>query len=218
MRRAPSAQARAFFHSGFTLLEVLIAIAIFALISAMAYGALNQALRTRDRVDEERQFWHALTLIFLRMEDDIGQARARGVRDAGGTALAPFVGQPTDTRAVGAPSLEFTRAGVPVFGDGLQSDLQRVGYRLAEGTLTRLAWAQLDRSPQSQAQQAPLLTGVEELRLRFYGVAGKWEEHWPPGADSSGKPPAGSELPRGVEVTLKLTGRGEFTRLFLVHE
>ncbi len=196
--------------SGFTLLEVLIAVAIFALISAMAYGALNQSLRTRDRVEEERQFWHALTLVFLRMEDDIGQARARGVRDNGGASLPAFVGQPTDTRAVGAPSLEFTRAGVPVFGDGVRSDLQRVAYQLAEGVLTRLAWPELDRSPQSQAQEAPLLTGVEELRLRFFSAAGKWEERWPPAA--------GNELPRGVEVTLMLIGRGEITRLFLVHE
>lgn len=204
--------------AGFTLLEVLIAIAIFALISAMAYGALNQALRTRDRVEEEREFWHALTLIYLRMEDDIGQARARGVRDVGGALLPPFVGQPTDARAVGAPNLEFTRAGVPVFGDGVRSDLQRVGYRLAEGVLTRLAWAELDRSPQSQAQEAPLLEGVEELRLRFYSAAGKWEERWPPGADSLGKPTTGNELPRGVEVTLRLAGRGELTRLFLAYE
>jgi len=204
--------------AGFTLLEVLIAIAIFALISAMSYGALNQALRTRDRVEEEREFWHALTLIFLRMEDDIGQARARGVRDIGGALLPPFVGQPTDVRAVGAPNLEFTRAGVPVFGDGVRSDLQRVGYRLAEGVLTRLTWAELDRSPQSEAREAPLLGGVEELRLRFFSAAGKWEERWPPGADSFGKPAAGNELPRGVEVTLKLTGRDELTRLFLVYE
>jgi general secretion pathway protein J len=203
---------------GFTLLEVLIAIAIFALISAMAYGALNQSLRTRDRVEEERQFWHALSLVFLRVEDDIGQARSRGVRDNGGALLPPFVGQPTDARAVGAPNMEFTRAGVPVFGDAARSDLQRVGYRLADGVLARLAWPELDRSPQSQTLESPLLTGVEELRLRFYSAAGKWEERWPPpaGSPTPGGTPSG--LPRGVEVTLKLTGRGELTRLFLVHE
>ncbi len=205
-------------NSGFTLLEVLIAVAIFALISAMAYGALNQSLRTRDRVEAERQYWNALALVFLRLEDDIGQARARGVRDNGGATLPPFVGQPTDSRAVGAPNMELTRAGVPVFGEGVRSDLQRVGYRLADGVLMRLAWAELDRAPQSQAQEAPLLTDVEELRLRFFSAAGRWEERWPPGADSFGKPPAGSELPRGVEMTIRLTDRGEITRLFLVHE
>ena len=196
--------------AGFTLLEVLIAIAIFALISAMAYGALNQSLRTRDRVEEERLYWHALSLVFLRMEDDIGQARARGVRDNGGAMLPSFVGQPTDSRAVGASNLELTRGGVPVFGESLRSDLQRVAYRLAEGELIRLAWAELDRAPQSEPQQAPLLSGVEELRIRYFSAAGRWEERWPPAAVN--------ELPRGVEVTLLLTGRGEITRLFLVHE
>jgi general secretion pathway protein J len=204
--------------AGFTLLEVLIAVAIFALISAMAYGALNQSLRTRDRVEEERLYWHALSLVFLRMEDDIGQARARGVRDNGGALLPPFVGQPTDARAVGAPNLELTRAGVPVFGEGVRSDLQRVAYGLADGVLTRLAWAELDRAPQSVPQEAPLLAGVEELRMRFYNATGRWEERWPPDANSFTNPTAGNELPRGVEVTLLLTGRGEITRLFLVHE
>ena len=203
---------------GFTLLEVMIAIAIFALISAMAYGALNQSLRTRDRVEEERQYWHALSLVFMRMEDDIGQARARSVRDYGGAAVPAFVGQPTDARALGAPNLELTRAGVPVFGEGVRSDLQRVAYRLADGVLTRLAWVELDRAPQSEPQEASLLTGVEELRLRFFGATGRWEERWPPAAGSQNPPAAGGELPRGVEVTLLLTGRSEITRLFLVHE
>ena len=152
------------------------------------------------------------------MEDDIGQARARGVRDNGGASVSAFVGQPTDTRAVGAPNLELTRAGVPVFGEGVRSDLQRVGYRLADGVLTRLAWAELDRAPQSAPQEAPLLTGVEELRLRFYSAAGRWEERWPSSTGSLNPPAAGNELPRGVEVTLILTGRSEITRLFLVHE
>lgn len=203
---------------GFTLLEVLVAIAIFALISAMAYGSLNQVLHTRDRLEEERAFWQALTLAFLRIEEDVSQARTRPVRDVDGGQRAPFIGQPTDTRRLGAASLELTHGGVLVVGEAVRSDLQRVAYRLHEGVLQRLVWPQLDRAPQAKPIEIPLLSGVEDFRLRFYHPQGAWTDSWPPLAPVPGAGPVIPELPRGVEVRLTLAERGEFTRLVLINE
>lgn len=201
---------------GFTLLEVLVAIAIFALVSAMAYGSLDQVLRTRDRLEEERVFWQALTLTFLRLEDDISQARARPVRAIDGRQLPPLLGQPTDTRSIGAASLELTHGGVLLVGEGVRSDLQRVAYRLNEGVLARLAWPQLDRAPQSTPLELPLLSGVAEFSVRFYHPQGAWTDTWPP--LSTGPAGGAPELPRGMEVKLTINERGEFTRLFLINE
>ncbi len=204
--------------AGFTLLEVLVAIAIFALASAMAYGSLDQVLRARDRLEEERGFWQALTLVMLRLEQDIGQARNRGVRDTDGRLLPPLQGQPADSLGSGAPGLELTHGGVLLSGEGLRSDLQRVAYRLEDGVLKRYIWGQLDRAPRSQPIETPLLTGVEEFRARFYDPNGAWTDTWPPPATAG--TPAGQqpEPPRGVEIRLTLTGRGEFTRLFVISE
>ncbi len=209
---------------GFTLLELLVALSIFALVSAMAYGSLVQILQSRDRLEAERQFWRALSFTFWYLQQDLGQARERGVRDVDGSPLPALRGQPLDPRALGQPSLEFTRGGVPVLSNAVRSDLQRVAYRLSDGVLYRLTWPSLDRAPQSKPVEAPLLQDVEAFNLRFFNDNG-WSEQWPPGEPanavnspsnngSNGSP----TLPRGVEVQIKFAHHDEFTRVFLVNQ
>jgi general secretion pathway protein J len=195
---------------GFTLLELLVAISIFAIISAMAYGGLARVLQDRDRLEVEHEFWRALSLTFARMEEDLSQARARSVRDLSGFTLAALRGQPTDTRALAPPNIELTRGGVLTFDAGARSDMQRVAYRLVDGSLQRLLWPVLDQAPQTKPLELPLMKNVESFQVRFYSPSGVWLDQWP--ADGASNP-----LPRGVEIKLTLTGRGEFTRLFLVN-
>ena len=197
-------------NRGFTLLELLVAISIFAIISAMAYGALARVLQDRDRLEVEHEFWRALSLTFARMEEDLSQARARPVRDLSGFTLPALRGQPTDTRAVALPSIEFTRGGVLTFDAGARSDMQRVAYRLVDGALQRILWPVLDQAPQTKPLEIPLMKNVEDFQVRFYSPAGIWLDQWP--AEGVSDP-----LPRGVEIRLTLTGKGEFTRLFLVN-
>jgi len=197
-------------HRGFTLLELLVAIGIFALISGIAYGSLTRLMSDRARLQSEQEFWRVLSLTFTRLEDDLSQARERSVRDVIGFTQPAFRGQPTDTRAIAAPSMEFTRGGVLTFSAGARSDMQRVAYRLVDGTLKRLTWPVLDLGPQTVPLETPLLNQVEEFRVRFYAPAGAWLDLWPAEGISE-------TLPRGVEVKVTLKGRGEFTRLFLVN-
>ena len=208
----PSRHVRA---AGFTLLEVLVAVGIFALLSAMAYGGLIRILDTRDRLDAERDYWRGLTMSLLQIEDDLAQARPRTIRGKDGSVRPAFLGQAVDSRALGDPSLEFTRGGLMVIGDGARSDLQRVGYRLHEGTLERLVWPALDLPPVSEPRAAPLIEHVEELRMRFYVSPGGWVDVWPPSAQT-GAPPSTNPLPAGVELTLKIEGRGEIVRVLRV--
>jgi general secretion pathway protein J len=197
-------------HRGFTLLELLVAIGIFAVISGIAYGSLTRLMDDRARLQAEQAFWSRLSLTFARMEEDFSQARERSVRDVIGFTQPAFRGQPTDTRALAPPSVEFTRGGVLTFSDGARSDLQRVAYRLVDSTLQRLTWPVLDLGPQTTPAESPLLNDVEEFHVRFYAPAGTWLDVWPTEGISD-------ILPRGVEVKMTLKGRGEFTRLFLVN-
>lgn len=208
----PSFRARA---AGFTLLEVLVAVGIFALFSAMAYGSLLRILDTRDRLDAERDFWRTLSLSLMLVEDDLAHARSRTVRGIDGLERPAFLGLPVDNRALGDPSLEFTRGGQMVLGDGARSDMQRVGYQLREGTLSRLVWPALDQPVVSEPRAAPLLEHVEELRVRFYMQPGGWVNSWP-ATTQTGVAMPNNALPAAVELTLKLEGRGEIVRVFLV--
>lgn len=212
----PSRHARA---SGFTLLEVLVAIGIFALFSAIAYGSLFRILDTRDRLETEREYWRGLSLSLMLIEEDLAQARARTIRGTDGLVRPAFLGQAVDSRALGDPSLEFTRGGQIVLGDGARSDLQRVGYQLREGTLLRLTWPALDQPVVSEPRAAPLLEQVETLQVRFYdkpgAQPGRWVDTWP-ASSLTGAPPPSDSLPAAVELTLKIKDRGEIMRVFRV--
>lgn len=197
-------------QKGLTLLELVVAVAIFALFSVMAYGALDQILTQRDHLEREQIFWRTFSLVMLRLQDDLAQARPRSVRDIDGNLLPPLRGQPTDTRALAEPTIEFTRGGVLELNDGAHTVLQRVGYRLRDDTLWRLIWPVLDRSPQTQPSETQLLKEVESFSVRFFGPTGDWLEQWPTEDVSDA-------LPRGIELTLRLQGRGQFTRFFVVN-
>jgi general secretion pathway protein J len=214
------------FVRGFTLLELLVAIGVFALFSTMAYGGLMQILESRDRVDVERTYWTGLARAFLRIEDDLLHARERSVRSVAGTPLPALQGQPTDTRAVADPPLEFTRGGVITLSEGARSDLQRVAYKFEDGRLWRLTWPVLDRAPTTKPQETVLLEDVEDFQARFFGgvpVAGAPAAApvaaAPPSAQATWPPTGGSltALPQAVELTIKLRGRGELKRVFLVN-
>ena len=192
---------------GFTLLELLVAIGIFAVISAVAYGTLINILNTRDRLDEERTFWRALSLTFLRIEDDLSQTRNREVRDIDGiTSLAALKMGGTNTPGLDEFSLEFTRGGAPIGDDSAKSDLQRVAYRRTDdGVLQRLVWRVLDRAPtqESKPLAMTLLKNVEDFQATFKEAA------------SARLPISGQ--PRAIVVKITLTGKGEFKRLFLIN-
>lgn len=195
---------------GFTLLEVLVAVGIFALTSAMAYAGLTRMLETRERLSTEQQFWRGLTLAFAQIEDDLSQVRPRTGRDTIGNPQPAFRGQPVDPRAVSEPSMQFTRGGVFVLGEGSAPDIVHVGYRLREGRLLRLVWPALDQTAVAEPREMPLLANATAFETRFRAPNGAWVDRWPAGTDLK-------EVPGAVEVKLTLEGRGEFTRVFLVN-
>jgi len=195
---------------GFTLLEVLIAVAVFAVFSTLAYGTLSRLLDSRDRIESERVFWRQLALGFVQIEDDVGNARARTIRDVYGNPAPAFRGQPTDTRAVSEPTFALTRGGLFVLGESAQPDLARIGYRLVEGRLERLVWPALDQPAQIEPRAVTLFENVSEFRARFYAGPTGWADAWPAQGGSL------TSLPAAVELTVTIENRGTFVRLFRV--
>jgi general secretion pathway protein J len=199
---------------GFTLIELLVALLIFGIFSMLAYTGLSNILDRRTRLGEEQRNWQALAQVFLRISDDVAHARQRGARDEAGIgALAPFVGRPYDSRALGEPSLELTRGGEMKYGFAAESDLRRVAYRLKDGQLLRITWPVIDRAPTTKPLEAPLLANVETFEVRFFtGASGNTVTNWPAGGANPNVPPP------AIEVSLVVKGMGTFKRLFLVNK
>lgn len=192
---------------GFTLLELLVAIAVFAVVATLAYGGLASVLEAREETAAGAARLRALQQTFLMLQRDLDQVQARGIRDEYGDGKPALHGGPD--------WLEFSRGGWSNPADQPRSQLQRVAYALREHRLIRAHWQVLDRAQDSAPYEAPLLEQARALRLRFLDANHEWQEQWPPLSQREASA-AQETLPRAVEFTVELEHWGEVTRLFRV--
>ncbi|MGA7800016.1 MAG: type II secretion system minor pseudopilin GspJ [Gammaproteobacteria bacterium] len=191
--------------AGFTLLELLVALTIFAVLAVMAYGGLETVLDTRSQVEAKAARLANLQMVYSRMEQDIEQTVGRSIRDSYGDPRPALIGGTGQQ-----PTLELTRGGWTNPTGELRSTLQRVAYGLEKDQLVRLSWMVLDQAQDTKPYKQPMLAGVQEFRVRFLDQSGVWRDAWPP----VGAP--GVVLPKGVEVTLVLDQGRTLTWLFQV--
>ncbi len=195
-------------QAGFTLLELLVAMAIFALFAVMAYGGMGSILETRARTDAVSARLTAIQMAVMFLERDTAQAVLRPVRGEYGRelpALYTYLGE--------EQVLEFTRGGYANPAGRQRSHLQRVAWSFADRTLYRLAWPVLDRVPDSRPVREVMLEDVEAVAWRFLDRSNRWHNQWPP---LNVDPRFAGELPRAIEWTLTLDGWGRIVRLIEV--
>jgi general secretion pathway protein J len=190
---------------GFTLVEMLVALTIFALMSVLAYRGLNAVLETRAHLTEDNRRWRDIALTLAQLEQDLGMVVDRPVRDSGGLVQPALVGDP---HAIGATAaqLSLSRMGMG-WQTGVPADVQRHGYRLNNGTLEQLVWPVLDQAPHSMPEVHQLLERVKRFELRYLDGNGSWQPRWP-------LPGVAATLPAAVEVVVELEQGGSVTRVF----
>ena len=204
------ARQRQSFHypSGFTLLELLVAMAIFALLSVMAYAGLSTVLNANQILDTNMQRLSEVQRSVTLLSRDIRQTINRGIRDTYGDIKQPLIGASAlDT--LGTPVVELTRTGYANPLGTKRSFLQRIAYRVEEETLYRDSWRVLDQAQDSEADALAICQDVASLALRFLDQDDAWHEQWPP----SDPEYQGVALPKAVELSLELTDWGKVVRL-----
>jgi general secretion pathway protein J len=195
--------------AGFTLLELLVAVAILALVAVGSYRLLFDTIATRDAGLAHERALAALQRADMLMQRDLLQASPRPIRDEFGDVRPGFLLAPER-------ALEFTRRGWRNPLRETRSDLARVRYRLVGGQLLREHWLVLDRARDSAPVQTVLLDKVEELRVQVF-AGGNWTDTWPPLGDMQ-RDPRTLPLPEAVEIRLKLQPWGEIRRVTLLPE
>ncbi|MCD7098948.1 type II secretion system minor pseudopilin GspJ [Stenotrophomonas sp. MMGLT7] len=190
---------------GFTLIEVLIAMAVFALLSAAAVGILawtadqQGAVRARMERLGELQRAHAL------LKADLAQAALRRTRRSDGRAeRSAFLAAPPDDMR--GPLFGFVRRGWENVDAAPRASLQYVEYRVADGRLERSSRAALDGAP-AEAPQV-VLEGVGSAKAYYY-ARGFWSDGWGGGLDA---------LPQAVRLELQLRDFGRVRQVFLLPE
>jgi general secretion pathway protein J len=189
---------------GFTLIELLVALAIFAILTGFAYRGLAAMLDSRVALERESRKWRDVSLFVGRLERDLSAALSRGVTGASNTPLAPLSSVVESTAS--PEGIALTRSGSPIQENALAAP-QRVGYRLREGAIERLAWAGVDAAPREEPTAVTVLQAVSALGFRFLDARGEWRSSW--GLPGS----AETTLPAAVEVTLQLASGEKIVRL-----
>ncbi len=197
-----------FKEKGFTLVEIIVAVVIFAIIGLGVYSLLTDTLKISDHVE-----LHGIRLAELqraehRLQQDIEQFSFRKTRNEFGDPVPLLRGETGFDDASGY--VEFTRSGWSNPAALPRSDLEHIVYKLEDGTLWRLSWFFLDHSESEADLKRPLLTGVEKFTVRFLTADDQWQEQW----NTAGDENEIDNLPRAIAIELTLFEEITFRRVF----
>lgn len=189
-------------QQGFTLVEMLIALTIFGMITAAGVTLLTLTVRTQETSERLLGQLGEVRALGALLAADLGQAAPRLRRDGNGARIAAFRGSAGNE----AQLMVLTRRGWDEESDAPHSALQRVEYRLIEGRLVRRAFMQVDGAARAVTQE--LLGGVRAVRLRYRDREGGWRDSWDPTDPTL--------LPRAVELITDDDVHGQIRQIFLV--
>ena len=181
-----------------TLLELMVVVAIFSIMSAAAYSSLQSSLKTEENFNAAMRELEAVQMSLTLLQRDIMQISPRAVRDIFGDnepAVILYDGR----------ELTFTRGGNFSSLKLDQTELTRVVYSLQDDQLIRSSWRRLDSIQGERPLRASVLSGVKDLQIRVLDQSNNWRLDWPL---------SGNANIRAVEITLELEEWGEIRRLF----
>lgn len=192
---------------GFTLLELLAAMAVLAVLGTMSFRGLSSVLDAESRLQADTRRWTDVALLFSQLGEDMLMAVERAHRDPADRedAALRLASIAQDTAGDGNAQLVVTRLGIGE-GNAAQSALRRVGYRLRDGKLEYLVWPSPDSAPGARPSTYVVLEDVLDVQWRALHADGRWLEAWPVERTVEA-------LPRAISVRLALAGGVDVTRI-----
>lgn len=195
-------------QGAYTLIEIMIALFIFSVVSVIVVMSLQNILRVRATLQEKSAALAQLQKAMTIVSRDIEQIIDRPIRNESGRREFAFWGQEDGSQQ----TLTFTRAGWVNPGDSAnRSTLQRVRYRFDKGQLLRATWSSLDRRENEMPSEKPLLSEIESIRWRYIDKENKSYTLWPATGSTS-------QLPSAVECNIVHPQWGEIRRLLIIPE
>jgi general secretion pathway protein J len=189
---------------GFTLIEILIALFIFSIVSTIMVSALHTLFSSQINTEKRAARFAQLQITLTLLSNDLEQIIDRSITTSSGNVENAVVG--------GNSRITFTHAGfINPLSEALRSTLQRTDYHLEKQTLIRTSWPELDQTSQTLPNQRALLTDISQLQLDYLDKEGHFQNHWPAGDQSNS-----DELPRAIRVTLTLKDLGKISQTYVV--
>lgn len=195
---------------GFTLIEVLVAMSVFAVMTILAYMSLGQTLANADMLGDRMDRLQAIQRTMRYLSNDLSAASPRPIRSELGDTYLPAV----MVSAANDFVLAVTHGGWSNPAGLPRSTQQRSVYLLEDGKLFRVYYNVLDSTYTNNALSTEILDGVESIEFRLLQDNGETTNQWPPlGAQGLA---AERMRPRAVEIILTLEGEGEIRRFIEV--
>lgn len=192
-------------QSGFTLLEVLLAIVIFSIISLSSFTIFNTVLTSDETSRVKTERLNEIQRAFLLIERDITQIARRKVRLNGEGSIDAYVHTTGDSFSSSTQALGFVKHGWTNPGLVLpRSDLQTVGYQVSEGTFERIHFNFVDPVLGEEPKVRKLLTDVIEVKFAFHDGR-EWREEL-----------QDKVFPVAIAIEFELEDLGVIRRQFLV--
>ena len=195
------------FSRAFTLIEVLVAMAIFGILAALASMTLGQTLSNSDMLNARMDRLRSVQRTMSFLSTELLQSAPRPVRADYGLPAEPAL-----QSSLGSDfALQITHGGWPNSAGVPRSTLQRTAYRIEDQELVRYHWNVLDRTVNSIPIATVLLEDIDSLSFRFLQANGEWSDQWPPLSVQASSNT--SMRPRAVAIVLELPDEGELTRI-----
>lgn len=194
---------------GFTLIEVLVALAVFAILATLTSSALYYAFNTRSRVSEQVDRLNNLQLVISLIQHDISQTIAREVRGDEMRLFPAFVGE--------AQYLELTRDGIMNPNSvEKRSTLQRIAYLCRGGKLLRLGWDKLDTTNRKRVREKVLLDNLNSCHFAYLNQSSQILSEWRANAVQQNQ--RSEPLPKAVQVNFTIKDWDKLSMLFIIPE
>ena len=190
--------------AGFTLLEFLIAVMVFAAVSMISFTTLDSILNSREHIEKINEDFQKLQMALTILQRDFNQIAFAPIRDEYGDPREAIEMNDGTDRLI-----EFSRSGWNNPGGRLRSTMQRVGYTLEDNTLYREYWLQFNRAAEEQSVRAALLKDIETVEFEFLDNDEQWHDQWPP-INFSGN----MILPEAIRINITFVNEDELSRVF----
>lgn len=169
MSQPPKNKAVKHNQTGFTLIEVMVALFIFALLASAALALLTVSVDSeniaREKSDEQAMLRRFSTIL----RQDLAHSLPRPSRDDRGNLTSAFYAQ--DDVIMG-----FVRGGIQRLDDAGGYDVRRIEYRYGEGALRRFVYNHVDGS--DTGRETVLFDNIEEITMRYRLETGLWQDDW----------------------------------------
>ncbi len=199
------------YKKGFTLIEIMVTVFIFAIISTVSYKIVTSLVKTNQIVDETQTKWGDLSLVSANIGRSVNRLIPLVVRDNNGQILPALYGKSNLNGSYDA-QLEMTLSGV--VGDevtGIKPP-KRVGYRFYKNTLYLVSWPMLNRAVGTTPQIDTLIDQVESFTPQFLYSDGKWYNSWPPEGGRQ------DSLPVALQINLTMLSSESVTRVWVLNK